>query len=85
MKRIQTAWEGYAEMVIPKDAPEIQHTESRKAFFAGAAVLFGHLMNGLSAGPDSQPQDSLLLLDIEQELNAFGLELDRAILKHQTH
>jgi hypothetical protein len=32
---VQERWEQYAAMTIPPDAPEVQRTEMRRAFFQG--------------------------------------------------
>jgi len=36
-RTIRESWEQFAAMVIPADAPAVQRTEMRKAFWAGAA------------------------------------------------
>lgn len=33
---VREAWESYALSVLPKDAPRVQFTECRRAFYAGA-------------------------------------------------
>jgi len=35
-KPINDAWESYRDGVLPKDAPQVQVDECRKAFYAGA-------------------------------------------------
>lgn len=32
---VRQAWESYRDAVIPKDAPEVQLIETRRAFYAG--------------------------------------------------
>ncbi len=74
MKRcyIRESWNSYRREVIPADAPQVQIVESRKAFFAGAVALLGTIMNGLTAGPNSTPQDEQMMLDISSELRDYG-------------
>ncbi len=36
MNTIQSEWADYNEQVMPDNAPEIQRTEMKKAFYAGA-------------------------------------------------
>lgn len=37
---IAAAWSDYLARVIPADAPEIQRTECKRAFYAGAGIMF---------------------------------------------
>lgn len=37
MKKIIERWREFEARVMPKDAPEVQRTEMRRAFFAGFA------------------------------------------------
>ena len=39
MNTIQQQWEGFKKNVVPNDAPEIQVSEMRIAFFGGASAL----------------------------------------------
>ena len=72
-------------MVLPPDAGPVQIKETRQAFFAGAAVLFEHIMRGLSEGPSGNRSDFDLLNTVKQELDRFGHQLDMAVLKKETH
>jgi predicted secreted protein len=35
MKTIEQRWREFSERVIPRDAPQVQHQEMRRAFYAG--------------------------------------------------
>ena len=69
---IERGWLAYAERVLPKDAPKVQVQECRRAFYAGAAHLFGGLTDAV--GPDEVSED--MGMDIMAGVQA---ELDRHI------
>lgn len=39
MNTVQEQWDYFASMVVPKDAPDIQRTEMKRAFYAGAEAM----------------------------------------------
>ncbi len=42
MNSVKEAWESFEAAVIPEDAPAVQRSEMRRAFYAGAwAMLMG--------------------------------------------
>jgi hypothetical protein len=82
---ILSAWKSYEVMVLPKEASEVQKSETKQAFFAGAATIFQALMAGLSDGPEETEGDMTMLADIETELRAFGTAFDKKVLGIQTH
>jgi hypothetical protein len=44
MAFLNDQWESYKNEVLPDNASEIQLEETRRAFFAGAVVVFGAMM-----------------------------------------
>jgi hypothetical protein len=70
---IEGGWAGFAKMVLPPDAPEIQRNEMRKAFFAGAMHLWRSVMTVLDPGPGTEPteRDLRRMSQIEVELDRF--------------
>lgn len=68
---IQEKFDSYRREVIPQDAPLVQVVECRRSFYAGAQALMGIVMNGLSAGPDCEPADERMMMDISSELQDF--------------
>jgi hypothetical protein len=82
MKYIERGWLHYRAMVIPADASEIQVTESRQAFFAGAAILFTALTHPdvLDPGLEATDNDLMKMADLQAEIDAFGQELDKKVL-----
>lgn len=67
-------WDNFSKALLA-NAPEVQRTEMRRAFYAGAQSFFGLISGGLD--PDHEPTE----LDVEyveglnQELRAFGRDV----------
>jgi len=57
--------------VIPPDAPEIQVTEMRRAFYAGAKA-FKYL---LEIGPDDYKALELYVFSLNEELDQFLIDI----------
>ncbi len=73
MKRIEAGWEIYRRNVLPPRASEVQITETRNGFYAGAWHLFSTIMGAM--GPDNaEPTATELAVldDIDRELKAFA-------------
>ena len=85
MKYIAKGWESYRSMVIPPDASPVQLQESERAFYAGAAILWKSVMQGLDSGDDATEGDMQRMADIQSELDAFGHQLDRDLFKIPEH
>lgn len=47
-QRLAEQWDSYSREVLPKNASTVQRWECRRAFYAGAGVLMGLVMYGLS-------------------------------------
>lgn len=84
-KPIDKGWQSYRNLVIPRDAPEIQVNECRQAFYAGAAILFHALMTALDPGDDPTTADLQRMADIQNELDEFGQQIDKRYLGGQKH
>jgi hypothetical protein len=78
---IAEAWKRFEAMVLPASASAVQRSEMRKAFYAGASVMFQTVTQGMSEGAEIQEQDLQLLDGIAKEVEAYGAELDRAVLR----
>jgi hypothetical protein len=76
MKRIERAWQGFEKMVLPPTAGEIQRTEMRKAFFAGASVLFTIMTHGVSDDPEPTADDLVMMAQLDTEIREFGGQFD---------
>jgi len=68
---IEAGFQGLRVMAIPDDAPDIQVSEMRKAFFAGAQHVWGTIMNVLDPGDAPTPADLIRMDNIDAELRDF--------------
>lgn len=80
---IEAGWRSYRDLVMPPDAPEIQRSECRLAFWAGASTLFYSIMNCLDDdGTDEPtPADELRMANIGAEIKTFCRTFDAEVLK----
>lgn len=70
------AWAEFERLVLdPIDAPQVQRTETRRAWYAGASHMLAALTSGLD--PDAEPTDADLayVSSLAAELEAFGEKL----------
>jgi hypothetical protein len=67
-------WNSYRITLLP-DAPPIQITECKRAFYAGAQALFYKIMMELSQGSNVEATDVKMLDDIQTELQQFGKDV----------
>jgi len=77
MKLIADEWRDYEIKVIPLDAPEVQRTESRRAFYAGARSLFCGIVNMLDPGSEATQADLGKMDAIQTELDQFLVDMMR--------
>ena len=72
-KRLAKQWQEYRERVIPADAGVGQVVETRRAFYAGAAVLFGIILGNVSPSSADVVEESDLEMmdDLDHELTEF--------------
>ena len=80
MEIIKDGWDSYHDLVLPKNISDIQRDETRKAFYAGAAVLWTSILKHLDLSGEEEPteKDFDILEGIQNEINAFGAELDKS-------
>ncbi len=72
-KLIAAGFLGFQQMVINKEASQVQRDEMRLAFFAGAQHLFASIMSILDPGDEEPTAADLARMDqIEKELRAFA-------------
>lgn len=77
MKLIETAWLDYADKVLPKDAPPVQHSECRKAFYAGAGSLISSLLKVIGPGSEPTESDMLILDGVQDEIEQFVKDVQK--------
>jgi hypothetical protein len=74
-KLIAEAWRDFEIQIIPLDAHEIQRTECRRAFYAGALSLFSAVTGRLSPGEEPTEKDLAMLDDLHVEINEYAADL----------
>jgi hypothetical protein len=72
LRLIGAKWEDYCKSVIPKNAPQIQITESRRAFYAGAQGVMDAMAKQMSDSPDETPNEIAVVQDVMAELDEFA-------------
>src|SRR3546814_11054224 len=58
---LNNEWDTFREMVLAPDAPDIQLSEIRRAFFGGDAALFKEMMRKLDQGEEAKERDEAQL------------------------
>jgi hypothetical protein len=77
---IEAGWQTMRIQVVPPTASDVQLTEMRKAYFAGAQHLFASIMTVMGEDGGEPTAEDLHRLDlIDQELRGFVEELLREI------
>ena len=71
MNHIQTHWDTFMRLAMPKDAPEIQVTEMRNAFYAGIAMIFAEMVDKLEQPGVTDADGGKFLSEIHSEVNEF--------------
>lgn len=79
-KIVEAGWVGLKMIALPKDASDVQISEMRMAFFAGAQHLFSSIMAGLEEGKDETPADLRRMDNIHRELKQFADQFRRSRL-----
>jgi hypothetical protein len=74
---INNEWDSFRERVLSPEAPEVQVTEMRRAFFGGAMALFGSLMTKFDEGEEETERDLAQMDAIDKELRDFGARVGK--------
>jgi hypothetical protein len=74
-KLIGEGWDGYRTKIIPKNAGQVQVEETRRAFYAGAVVLFQSLMDALDPERETTSEDLMQMQAIQDEIVEFLADL----------
>jgi hypothetical protein len=72
---IAAVWDDYRVVVMPPDAPSVQVTECRRAFYAGAQSLLSAILASLSPGDEPAAADEEYLEAVHDELLRFRADL----------
>ena len=70
--RVAEQWNTFAQAVLPRDCSDVQRKEMRRAFYAGAHMIFCMLTGSVSAGDGVEPEDITLLKDLNAECEDFA-------------
>ena len=76
MNTVKEQWDSFRTLVIPTNAPEIQVTEMRRAFYAGVEAM---LRIQWEVGDDAVSEDAgvAILEGIHDECRRFAAEVAR--------
>src|SRR5262249_24619153 len=84
-KLIEAGWVAFRAFVIPRDAPDVQVSEMRLAFMAGAQHLFGSIMTILEPGAEPTDADLRRMDQIASEMQGVVAPLTMRGLKVKGH
>lgn len=73
---IREGWYQYAEHVLPRNAPPAQRQETRRAFYAGAAHLWGAFILALGPGEEADPPDLALAEGVQKKIDQWLEDLN---------
>lgn len=68
---IATEWDKFSNMVIPKDAPDIQYAEMKLSFYAGYRSLLSSMMRFTDSSEEITDSYLKQMEYIEKELDEF--------------
>ena len=68
-------WESYLNEVLPKNAPEVQKVECRRAFYAGALSIWVTVISGVSEAEELTGSDLELIKILKSEFAEYLKEL----------
>jgi hypothetical protein len=78
---IEAGWRSYRDLVMPPDTPDIQRSECRLAFWAGASTLFYSIMDCLDPGEEPTDADEARMAAIHGEIDKFCSTFDAEVFK----
>jgi hypothetical protein len=75
LETVDETWLTYMDQVIPRDAPQVQIQECKRAFYAGAAAMF---YNSAAIGNDDVTEDRAVahLEQVGAELKRFSADVE---------
>lgn len=73
MKTVYQQWQSYERQIVPKGADAVQREECRRAFYAGAAAMFGLVM--AATEPTNEDECEARLTALDTELGAFTKDM----------
>jgi hypothetical protein len=70
-------WAEFSRLIVPRNAPEVQRVEMRRAWYAGAAAMFGLMTGGLDADHEPTDLDVAYVESLSEEIETFSRDLAR--------
>lgn len=68
---VDEVWALFEAKVVPQEAGDIQRSEMKKTFYAGAIALFGTITNRLEPGEEPTDNDLRFMQDIKDNIDVF--------------
>lgn len=68
---IREGWYQFVEHVLPANASAVQKQETRRAFYAGAALLWEAFIAAMGPGEEADPPDLALAEGIQKEIDQW--------------
>lgn len=68
-------WFDFDVRVVPKGAEEVQRTETRRAFYAGAQAIFGLMTTELDEDKEPTAADLAYVESLHTELRTFARDV----------
>lgn len=68
---IQEEWAAFERKVLPVNCSAVQRQEMRRAFYAGAMIVFDAVAHAMSDGDEMTPADEQLLIDLAREREEY--------------
>ncbi len=75
MGKLAEAWASYEHQVLPGNCSDVQRFETRRAFYAGAAMLLELQISGMSDAPETTAEDEALLDGLKAECDQFLIDV----------
>lgn len=78
-KYIEQMWAHYFDLVVPKDAPQVQIDEAKQAFYAGVCSFYTFMIETMNSDGEPTYKDFLKMSCIAKELSAWGKSFDETL------
>lgn len=75
MKKIAGHWTEFASHVMPADVGDVQRTEMRRSFFAGAWAALDSVTQAADESGDDEEAGAEMLGELIEECRAFAEEV----------
>ncbi len=75
IRRVRDAWVTFELAVLPADCSDVQRQETRRAFYAGAFVVFDAIAMAMSNEDDMTAGDERVLVDLAAEREEYLVAL----------